>query len=86
MIVPLLPMGCSPTTARMLGTEKRYHHHGGAPGIVAAALRRLFRVGLAAPARGARAMMSVARFMLAWWLLDGILLCLWMLAMARHRR
>jgi len=39
MIVPLLPMGCSPTTARMLGAEKRYHHHGGAPGIVAAALR-----------------------------------------------
>jgi len=30
-------------------------------------------------------MISVARFMLAWCLLDGILLCLWMLAMARHR-
>ncbi len=27
----------------------------------------------------------VARFMLAWCLLDGILLCLWVLAIARHR-
>lgn len=31
-------------------------------------------------------MMSVARFMLAWCLLDGILLCLFLLAMARHHR
>jgi len=31
-------------------------------------------------------MISVARFILAWCLLDGILLCLWMLAMARHHR
>ena len=31
-------------------------------------------------------MISVARFMLAWCLVDGILLCLWILAMARHHR
>lgn len=31
-------------------------------------------------------MISVARFMLAWLIVDGMLLCLWMLAMARHHR
>jgi len=31
-------------------------------------------------------MISVARFMLAWCLLNDILLCLWVLAMARHHR
>ena len=31
-------------------------------------------------------MMSVARFMLAWCLVDGILLCLWILVMGRHQR